>query len=826
MNKQVLQMKYHPAKKEVEFRRFQNGQEIPIRNDSRLMHYMKQKGKFILQDHGNDFFDDITNAFDGLKSIDIQVITTGMDYDDFKQMIEFYNEEPGKCKINTELIAELPNMEQTFNEVKKYGEDAVAILQRHSQKLFEIPLENENVKKSAESFVKQIDVEIKNITEKINSLNDNNVNLCFAGVYSSGKSSLINAILGYSILPEAIKSETAKMFKIASPKQGENVKIKFKICSIISELEWNYENQSFEFIKAPSENEVTTEIQRLLNKIKDENKKQHEQIKSILSKLNEKEEISSEITVMFPLPLDKENVQFTIYDTPGTDSNYLAHQQVLNEALQEQRQSILIFVIKPDGLEGEGNNSLLNYIKAVDEKDSKTSIDIARSLFVINKADTVSSKDRLKLQHQEIKNKDDDNFSIKLADKKLFFTSAYYGYIAKAMINNIATDEEEFEFEDREKGFTHEKSPKGFCYRQDRCATSEYATKKMIDRCENVLNEAKEKNDRERIFYICTGLYALESEIVQYGEKYASAVRAFAIIDSVNKALAKLSNHANSLKESNQEEITAIEASIVELQNTINRAIDEERSKVIIPKNEKLPEKIVSELGLDSETLNDNIIGITKSYIDDQLKPWFLGLFGQVKVNSEDKVKIENFINEVFDKFTNTFLSKRKDLLEKQRDDFMEAVKDTIIKNGKISESAKKYFQDIPKPTIIKPDNIEDIGSIYDSHSRTDRGIIFDSEYLDKKGFRDDIEERLMQIAGKMSDDYGDDYLKSLEVLIYQIRHQFESNLGEYSLNMKAMIEDREAMKQLGGRILNAANDLESCKSELDNIIWKEIKNA
>ena len=43
---------------------------------------------------------------------------------------------------------------------------------------------------------------------------------------------------------------------------------------------------------------------------------------------------------------------------------------------------------------------------------------------------------------------------------------------------------------------------------------------------------------------------------------------------------------------------------------------------------------------------------------------------------------------------------------------------------------------------------------------------------------------------------------------------------------MKAMIEDREAMKQLGGRILNAANDLESCKSELDNIIWKEIKNA
>ena len=67
MNKQILVMKYHPAKKEVEFQRFQNRHNIPIRPDSRLMQYMNQKGKFVLQDHGNAFFDDIANAFDGCK---------------------------------------------------------------------------------------------------------------------------------------------------------------------------------------------------------------------------------------------------------------------------------------------------------------------------------------------------------------------------------------------------------------------------------------------------------------------------------------------------------------------------------------------------------------------------------------------------------------------------------------------------------------------------------------------------------------------------------------------------------------------------------------
>ena len=68
-------MKYHPAKKEVEFRRFQNEKEVDIRNDSRLKHYMNLRGEFVLQDHGNEFFEEIANVFDGIREIEIQVIT-------------------------------------------------------------------------------------------------------------------------------------------------------------------------------------------------------------------------------------------------------------------------------------------------------------------------------------------------------------------------------------------------------------------------------------------------------------------------------------------------------------------------------------------------------------------------------------------------------------------------------------------------------------------------------------------------------------------------------------------------------------------------------
>ena len=145
MNKQILVMKYHPAKKDVEFQRFQNGHNVPIRPDSRLMQYMKQKGKFVLQDHGNSFFDDIANAFYGLKSVDIQVITTKLDYEDLVQMVDLYNAQSEKCKINLTSLIELPDMATTYLEVKKYGEQAASILASHRQKLYEVDLKNDQV---------------------------------------------------------------------------------------------------------------------------------------------------------------------------------------------------------------------------------------------------------------------------------------------------------------------------------------------------------------------------------------------------------------------------------------------------------------------------------------------------------------------------------------------------------------------------------------------------------------------------------------------------------------------------------------------------------
>lgn len=817
MNKQVLQMKYHPAKKEVEFHRFKDGQEVSIKSGSRLMDYMSMKGKFVLQDHGNAFFEDIANVFEDQKEIEMQVVTTKMDYEDFVQMVEYYNAEPNACKITPTLIAELPDMAHTFAEVKKYGEQAAEILERHRQKLFEIPLENENVKKSAESFAEQIDIERQNIHDKIDSLNDNAVSLCFTGVYSAGKSTLINALLGYKILPEKITSETAKMFCISSPKPGEAVKIIFEVDGIVSILEWNEGRKGLVYAKAPSNQDIKDTIQIEISRVMEEKLPQHDQIRAVLTMLNTMDNVSAEIKIQFPVALDSANVQYVIYDTPGTDSNYAEHQTVLMDALSEQKQSILIFVAAPNKTEGSGNNALLKYLKEAEEKDSKTSIDIGRSLFVINWSDCIDADARKDLQHEEIKYKDDESFSIRLADKKLFFISAKYGYAARAVKNGIASEKEQSEFNKGLNNMTDKFG--GYCYRENRCAMSEFATNRMNERCEEALNNAVEQKDDISVLEIAAGLYALESEILQYGEKYASAVKASAIIDSVDKALSKLSNRAVSLRESNREEIKEIEKNIIELRRTINESIEKEYNASSIPANTPLPEEACMTLGLDRANLYSVIVGNTKNYMDHELRGWFLGILGRVKVKDRDKDNVRDMINRAIDDYTDQFLSQRKILLESQRDIFMEAVKTTIMDNGNISNAAKKFFLDVPVPQVIKP-GITNWGELYDSHCRTEKFLMFKGEYLDKGGFIQDVEKMLVAIADSMYEDYSKDYRDSLESLLMQIKTQFEGNLDTYSLYMNAMIENRDAMQQLGDRVADVATELFDCQKQLNDIIW------
>ncbi len=810
MSKQKLQMKYHPAKKEVEFKRIVGVKELNIGKDSKLSKYMDSKGLFVLQDHGNGFFDDIAIAFDGEESVEIDVITTKDDYEDFLEMIDYYNED-GKIKITANLLSELPNMNEVYNIVRGHGEKAIGVLKNQQVEFFNVPTGKGKVKECAKNFSDDLKREIENIKDKLDAMVDNNVNICFAGVYSAGKSALINAIIGYKILPENINSKTARMCKIKSPKKNEQVRIKFDIRHEFSEIIWNDKKATFDFIAGPNENQARADLQNVINNVKE--RLQHEQIYEILTFLNSNDNIGNNVDVFFPIPLDTEYVQFTIYDTPGTDSNYSDHQKVLEDALSAQTHSILIFVVAPNKLEGEGNKALLNYLKNAEKKDNKTSIDIGRSLFVINWADSLDSKSREELKMSEIKDKDDSKLSIKLCDKKVFFTSAMYGYSAAAVKNNVATNEEKYIIEDDLNKVLRE--GRGRYFLENQVATSEFATKKIIEKSNKALKVAEENNDNLEIFHVCSGMYSLEDELLNYAEKYASAVRAFSIIDSVDKALKSMNTSAKSLEMRNIKDIQEVESEIEILRNTIingiKSAYEEQENK-----NEKGLD-LALKLDLDRDSLYDNYFSKVTLFIEKLIK---IGFWGKARYNEDDKLEIVKYITTVLNDFTADYYIKRNRVIEEARDEFIQNVKLIIQNNGELSEEAKEFMVNINKPSIHKLEGVAEFGDIYSEKKFTQKILWFKRERIDVEEFIKDTEVLLSEIIGNLITCFIEEFDNELNSVLNKVENEFTSNVEKYSVILKAKLDDKEALEKLRIKILDTVGALGKSTDELNEIIW------
>lgn len=825
MNEQRLEMKYHPAKKEVRFKRFDSGKEIEIQDESKLKQYTNDHGNFVLQYQGNAFFEVIAGVFDGVKVVRIDVITTRLDYEDFEQMVEYYNKsEKRAIEITATLLAELPDMDATYREVKAHGESSIGILEKYLRAIDDVPLNDERVKECVDDFTKNINTEKSSIREKIDKMTNDHINLCFAGVYSAGKSALINAILGYQILPESVKSETAKMFRIESPHPGNPVQIVFAIKDGTENrhtiLRWGEKSGKFVFDseKAPSKENAA---RKALQDIIDANKsaERHDQMLKILEVLNSRDDIDADIDVYFPIPLDSERVQFVIYDTPGTDSNFKEHQKVLQDALSEQTHSILLFVAAPTKMEGEGNYALLSYLKAAEEKDSKTSIDLGRSLFVINWADSIKASDRVRLQSEKIQLKGGD-FAIDLSDKKLFFTSARLAYAARAQRNMQKSPMDKIlkhaksDIEDNDEDIQY--------FLQNRSAASEYATQKMLETSAAALENAKDKGDTLSAALICSGLCALEEEIKVYGEKYATAVRAFAIIDSVDKALEKVRATVEVLQNKNEKNLDEVNREIETLSKELKRSIEEVRVKHE-PSKERF--KYSRYLILDADYVKKNILKPVLEFIDALLEKRFFGWVNP-EYKQEDIDKISKEIERTLNDYTDAFLQKRQALLEKLRDAFIADVKSAIQRNGGITDEAKAFILAIDAPEIKDfSGHTEEFGAIYDANKCTETILwMFDITGIKKADFMRDVKEKLIKIATDMSDGFVADFEAALQDVKDETIKEFTHNKERYSRLMRAKLADKKAMAQLGEKIAAAASELEDCQKELETTIWREKK--
>lgn len=344
------------------------------------------------------------------------------------------------------------------------------------------------------------------------------VPICVMGLYSSGKSAFINALLGFELLPSNSDPNTAKVYKIAL---GDKNEIRFKLNKDNNgqkEITLMFDGSVYRI--DPSENsELFTELDRV-KEYDTVEKRMYNAVKIINDYAPGENEPSIddfiEITVNknavgFGM-LYSDMYNFVIYDTPGSNSaKNIKHLEVLREAIKEQTNGLPILVTTPDTLDAKDNKVIIDKIFG----ECADALDKSNLMVIINKADD-KSDDTLRKKKETVPNQ----AIYKLDPAGFYFISSPVGLGCKKILSgNLTADGKNPNFIDKDYKHT---------FKTNICVFKDEEDEDLKKLYEYNIVPRKQYDDynylqmEEKYFaYQNSGIHAIESAIVDFAEKYA-----------------------------------------------------------------------------------------------------------------------------------------------------------------------------------------------------------------------------------------------------------------------------------------------------------------
>lgn len=238
------------------------------------------------------------------------------------------------------------------------------------------------------------DAELQNEFKRFSDAANDAIPICVFGNYSSGKSTFINALIGYELLPSSDDATTARIYRIEKSHQSDKASVKFgfndiDITILLSVAGCRISGNNPNATLAESVNEIINrkDTDDFLIKL-------HDILCAINSFTNddenaEKDAISDLIEVS--APIYQSGVfygggdNFVIFDTPGSNSaSKETHYQVLKNAMESMSNGLPIFVSTNDTLDSNDSLSLCNDIINSGKLDARF------TMIIINKADQAS----------------------------------------------------------------------------------------------------------------------------------------------------------------------------------------------------------------------------------------------------------------------------------------------------------------------------------------------------------------------------------------------------------------------------------------------------
>lgn len=832
-----LMISYHSIKKEMRFFVKMKGvfEEVPYAECKKLKKYSPEQGEILLQNQGTQFFDDIWEQFQK-DSVEITFKGTKIDYEDIQRKIADYNNVKGKKIFEITKFIELPDVSEIYDCIEKYCEETLATFERELE-------ENDTktlFRKRRSAF-----------EDYRRSLEVNEVNLCLVGTYSAGKSTFINALIGKRILPESINSETAKMFKIMN---GPEPKVSFMVHTHVNdkgekvELSWKDALGQFEInlgldridahLRSLLEGAVTSGASMGL--------KQHEQLCKILRKLNEipnhessngESFINGIIEVVYPIPLCKQ-INFTFFDTPGTDSNSDEHLLILKKSLQQQSNSILVVIYEPTKMEGTGNSVLYNLINSFRRtgkgEENNTSIDLARSLHIINQADTKANNDLKLLRNKKVyvtlKEEDkiynEEDISIDLSQERLFFVSSKAAYICKAIRNRIELEDEriwltnhkaEINNEPTKDPFSREDTDIvadcGMYYRYDRLANADSETKQLIEENEKAANDCDTSLDGivQRL-YINSGMYAIEQEIITYAQKYAISVKAKGLYDGIRNLVDFLRTDYKAIEDQSKLTKEEIEGNIRAMKTGMVFEIEQARNEFVSRITDDSLETQVEEI----QQLVHEIEKYQEMASAQADKMQWIALREEV-FESKNRIILSNlnrFLQDI-----DAYYKKVRGNILKQQVQQLKAIIVKMIKGYKgIDENLINRIANISE-TEIPPSELSALKM--DDYINEQKAILIFNT-MDKKAYKRDLERAFNKQTVDQFLAYKQEVIKVAQQRTQEMVEEFKRNIETISGSLELLINDENQVIEQQKKAKEVLDMIDAQDELLNNKIWGE----
>lgn len=810
-------IQYHPVKKEVHFLSDSNGSfnEVNYFDSPFLEKYSPKKdSEFLLQNAGNDFFDDISNAFLLFDDTEISFKGTKLDYEDFVLMVENYNSylknKGKKRELKLGRFYELTPVDEIFTAIKKVYEEATVIFDK------ELP----------SGRIKDIYYERnKLVQEKIRLLEENSVNICMVGTYSAGKSAFINALIGERILPENIRPETAKMFRV---QHADEPSINFKIKKDHSDsslscckIAWDKKNERFTVDDSINDGNKG-KIEELCRA--SEGHPRSVQVLKILEMINNmpagyKEDdvnyIEGLVDIKYPIDMDAD-VRFSFYDTPGTDSNSFEHIRVLRDALSRQTNSILIVLYEPIKMDGKGNSVLYSLMKEYQKEDVNEkciAIDLARSLHVINQVDKYTKDQLIDLMSKPIHVSKSDNdildesevseYEYTLSDKRVFFVSSKAAYCSKALQKNLCDSADEEFLEDN-----YEKIIRKTYYQYDKMANAEYDTVRLKNESQKEMDD--NTDDRPKLLYISSGMFAIENEIRKYAKKYALAVKAKSLYDSVTYMIEGVESEYKEIERLKRKKAEELQKQIKDAREGLLADIKKIYQDYTNPNNNMLK---VSRLD-DLQRKNTN--AYNRALKEIKKLPKFA--FNESTIKEKNRT-IVSVLNELLTEENEYYLEIRADVLKDQLNSFKEKVKATIKKYKDLDEDIINGLLTVSDSRI--PDSKIQGGSIND-FINSEKFLLFITT-TDKDEYVKAMDNRFRAQNGRQYNNYLEEINEVALDKINNLYTQYKNNVDSISEIIENLSKDRDKVRAEQEIAEKCINIVDGKMNDLNTKIWRCI---